>query len=472
MNIQTSITATLLAFSTNLCFAQKMTSEKRLDSLFTTLAAQNQFSGSVLIAEKGKVIYKAGKGYSNVLSQESNNPQTIFELASCTKQFTGVGIALLHREKKLNYTDDITLYIPELSNFKGVSIYDLLHHTSGIPDFLFGFAQDWKNDRIATNKDVIAYYAERKDTLEFAPHTQHQYCNTNYVLLAEIIERISKQKLDAYFRKELFKPLKMDRTFVYNRRETPKKINNYAFGYVWIKNSFEKAPQDDPRVGQMEAYYMDGVYGAAKVNSTVEDLYKWMQAIKNNTLLTPEEFEEVMAISKTSLDEKVPYGFGFEVRKGKNSISYGHTGSWDGYITLMHYNSASDRTIIILNNFKNGTCPYSAIEEILENKPSSNEYVKKVELKEEEIKQFVGEYADPEDPTQKHLISYLEGHLVYNTDKLEWDMRFFPSSGNTFQAIRQGGTDGVMKFTLQDDETMKLEMSQYGQAIGKGIRKN
>ena len=133
MKIQTILITALLAVSTSYCFGQKMTSEKRLDSLFTTLADQNQFSGSVLIAEKGKVIYKAGKGYSNVLSQEINNPETIFELASCSKQFTGVGIALLHREKKLNYTDDITVYIPELTSFKGVTIYDLLHHTIGFP---------------------------------------------------------------------------------------------------------------------------------------------------------------------------------------------------------------------------------------------------------------------------------------------------------------------------------------------------
>ena len=264
----------------------------------------------------------------------------------------------------------------------------------------------------------------------------------------------------------------MNRTFIHRRREASKKISNYAIGYVWIPGSFEKATQDDPRVGQKMVYYMDGVYGAAKVNSTVEDLYKWMNAIKKNKILSKEEFEEVMAISKTSLDKEVSYGFGFDVRKRKESISYGHTGSWDGYINLIHYNSAKDRTIIIVNNFNNGTCPYNTIEEILDNKPSSNEYVKKVELKEEEIRQFVGEYIDPKDSTQIHIISYLEGHLVYNTDKLKWDMRFFPSSANTFQAIRQGGTDGVMKFILQSDGTMGLEMSQYGRAIGTGIRKN
>lgn len=470
MNIKPTLTSALL-FAGVLSFGQKMNTEKRLDSLFSTLTAQNQFNGSVLIAEKGKIIYKAGKGYSNELTKEVNNTETIFELASCSKQFTGVAIVLLHRENKLNYTDDITKYIPELSNFKGVTIYDLLRHTSGIPEFLFGnFSSNWKNDRIATNEDVINYYAEKKDTLEFLPRSQYQYTNTNYVLLAGIIERVSGQKWGDYLAENIFKPLKMTRTFVYNRRSEPKKIKNYAYGYSWVRNSFEKATEDDQKIGNMTTYYMDGIYGQAKVNSTVEDLYKWINAIKNNQLLTKQEFEEVMEITQTSEGEKVDYGFGFDVRKGENSISFGHTGSWDGYITLIHYSSKKDRTVIVLNNFKNGACPYESITEILDNKPGSDEFVRKIDLDEDQIKQFVGEYKDPSDSTQIHIISYLEGHLVYNTDKLKWDMRFFPSSETVFQAIRQGGTNGVMEFTRQDDGAMKLEMRMYGRIIGQGTR--
>ena len=153
---------------------QQLNCGKRLDSLFSSLADQNQFNGSVLIAEKGKVLYSAGKGYSNEITKEKNNSQTIFETASCSKQFIGVGIVLLHRENKINYTDDITQYIPELTNFKGVTIYDLLRHTSGIPEFLGQFRTDWKNDRIATNEDVINYYAAKEEKLEFQTHSAHQ----------------------------------------------------------------------------------------------------------------------------------------------------------------------------------------------------------------------------------------------------------------------------------------------------------
>lgn len=470
MHFKNLVITAFLFLTTNTALGQKNNTEKRLDSLFTSLSQQNQFSGSVLIAEKGKIIYKCGKGYSNEVTKEKNNPNTIFELASCSKQFIGIGIALLHRDGKIKYTDDITKYIPELSNFKGVKIYDLLRHTSGIPEFLGQFREDWENKKIASNLDVINYYAKRKDTLEFKPKATHQYCNTNYVFLATIIERISNQKLQYFLFKKIFKPLKMERTFIYNRRENPKKLMNYAYGYTWIKNSFEKGTEDDPTIGDSTVYYLDGIIGNAKVNSTAEDLYKWINALKNNTLLSQKEFDEVMEITKTTDNQDVTYGFGFEVRKNKNSISYGHTGSWDGYITFIHYNSANDRTIIVLNNFRNGVYPFETINQIIDNKPSTNEYNKKVNIEEKEMKKYIGDYVDLQGSSEKHRITYLNGYLIYNTDKENWDMRFFPTSNNTFQAVRQGGTDGVMTFTKLNDGAMKLEMTQYGQVIGKGIR--
>jgi CubicO group peptidase (beta-lactamase class C family) len=474
MNCKTLILCLLLPLLCGNSLGQNRSSiSKRLDSLFSALTVQNQFSGSVLIAEKGKVLYKGGKGLRDELTREPNNAQTVFELASCSKQFTGVAIALLHREGKIDYNADITRYLPELNHFKGVTIYNLLRHTSGVPECLAGFRKDWKNDRIATNKDVIDYYAIRKDTLEFQPDSRYRYCNTNYALLATIIERVSGQDIGTYLSEKIFKPLKMDRTFIYNRRLSPREISNYAYGYVWLKNSFEKATEDDEKSGGARmSYYMDGIVGNAKVNSTVEDLYKWISALKSDQLLTRQEFNEVMATSYTSNNKAVSYGFGFEVRKKDDSIlSYGHTGCWDGYITFIYYNVAKDRTVIVLNNFEKGVCPYDNIAEILDNKPSSNRLPKKVDLPAPSISKYAGEYIDPESPSTKHTLTYLDKHLIYNTNEVNWDMRFFPISENSFQAIRQGGADGVIKFTLQSDGTIALEMTQYGQIVGKGIRK-
>lgn len=472
MKCKNLIKAFFCLFLTACGFAQQQPKEERLDSLFTFLNTQNQFSGSVLIAEKGKIIYKGGKGYRNETTKELNNTETVFELASCSKQFIGVGIALLHRDGKIDYKADITKYLPELTNFRGVKIYDLLHHTSGIPEFLAGFRKDWNKEKIALNQDVISYYAEQKTPLEFMPGTRFAYSNTNYAFLASIIERVSGKTLDSYLKKEIFEPLKMNCTFVYNRRLLPRNIENYAYGYVWIPNSFEKATEDDKRVGGTMSYSMDGIVGNAKINSTVEDLYRWITALHDNQLLTRTELDEVLRSGETNEAKKTFYGFGFDVSQKNNELfSYGHTGSWDGYITLIYYNVPSDRTIIILNNFDKGVCPYEEITAILDNRPAADPLPRKVDVPEATIQRFAGEYTDPDNPSAKHIITYLDRHLVYNTDTASWDMRFFPTSENTFRAIRQGGTDGTMKFTQQTDGSVVLEMTQYGELIGRGVRR-
>lgn len=461
----------IFLFGCQLCQAQSKKAEQQLDSVFSLLYKQSQFNGVVLVADKGNVVFKKAYGYSNESTKQLNNSHTVFELASCTKQFTAAAIVLLKRQGKLSYDDKLSKFIPELGFWNEVTLYDLLRHTSGLPEFLADMSQNWDKTKIATNEDVIKYYASRKDTLQFAPKSMHRYNNTNYVLLASIIERASGQKYADFLAKNIFRPLKMNSTSVYNRRESGKRLNNYAVGYVWERNSFNKTTSENPLYGDSSVYYLDGVVGAAKVNSTVEDLFKWITALKNNTLLTTKEFAEMTETTKTSKGKNIPYGFGFDVSKGENKFSFGHTGSWDGYVSLIYQNAIKDRTIIILENFKLGTYPYDNINEILDGKPIKREYKKLVALAPAAIDKYTGTYTD-EKGKEEHLITYQNGHLFYNTKQVKWDMRFFPISENEFQGIRQGGADGVLKFTKLENGSTKLEMLQYGEVIGSGTKKD
>ncbi len=457
----------LFCGNTNTCFSQLQDKEAKLDSIFTMLYKQNQFNGSVLIADKGEVIFKKGYGFCNEQIKRLNNTNTVFELASCSKQFTAAAIVLLKRQGKLKYEDKISSFFPELAFWSKVTIYDLLRHTSGIPEYLSDMRGSWDKTKIATNKDVIEFYANRKDTLSFEPGSKYDYCNTNYVLLASIIERTSGQDYASFLKENIFRPLRMHNTFVYNRRKSPKKIKNYATGYVWAPNSFDKVTKE---CKDSSVYYFDGVVGEAKVNSTVEDVYKWIVALKNNTLFTQAEFESMTEITKTSDGKNIPYGFGLDVSKGENKFSFGHTGHWDGYITFIYHNVVKDRTIIILQNFEMGTYLYNNIKQILDTQTLTNECKKRISLSESEIQIYTGVYTDKENPEEQHIITYLNGHLLYNTAKIKWDMRFFPVSTNEFQAIRLGGTDGVIRFSQSENGNTILEMSEYGKIIGVGIR--
>lgn len=286
--------------------------------------------------------------------------------------------------------------------------------------------------------------------------------------MATIIERTSGKTYAGFLANNIFTPLKMRNTFVYNRRQEPRKIRNHAIGYVWAKSSFKKVVLEDARVGDSLSYQLDGVVGNAKINSTVEDVYRWINSLKNHTLFSQQEFELMTEITKTSQGKNIPYGFGLDVAKGKDRFSFGHTGSWDGYATFIYHNMPKDRTIVVLENFKQGTYPYQNINEILDGKPVTVEYKRKIDLPETEISKFAGSYVN--DKNERQLITYVDGHLIHNTAQVAWDMRFFPVSANEFQAIRQGGTDGLLKFTVLENGTTKLEMLQYGGSMGWGIK--
>lgn len=454
-----------------ICSGQHNRQTRQLDSIFTMLCEQNQFNGSVLIAEKGKTVFTKGYGYRDERSKKPNTPGTVFELASCSKQFTAMAIVLLHQQGKLAYTDQLSQYIPELSFWNGVSIYNLLRHTSGIGSYTEDLYQGWDSNTIATNKDLIRFYAQRKDTLLFVPGSRHWYSNTNYALLASIIERVSGEDYATFLHKHIFAPLGMNHTFVYSRRLQPRHISNFAIGYVLATNSMNRVTPDDPEAGNKSVYFMDGIVGSAKVNSTVEDLLKWVNALKNNSLVTRQDFEQMTEVTQTSGGKNIPYGFGLDLAKGDNKFSFGHTGGWDGYLTLIHQNMIKDRTIIILQNFHQGATPFTNINEILDNQPLTAEFRRKTALPEQDIKQYTGTYIDEQHPEEQHLISYQDGHLVYNTSLTHWNMRFFPSSAQTFQALRQGGRNGVLEFTRLQDGSTELKMTENGSLIGTGIKK-
>ncbi len=461
----------IFLFGAQLGLAQApKTEQQQLDSVFSVLYHQNQFNGTVLIADQGKVVFKKGYGYSDETSKKLNNAQTVFELASCSKQFTGAAIVLLKRQGKLSYNDKLSKFIPELAFWDDVTLYDLLRHTSGLPEYIVDMQKGWDKTQIATNEDVIKFYAARKDTLQFKPKSRYRYSNTNYALLASVIERVSGQKYGDFLMANIFKPLKMHTSFVYNRRESPRKLNNYATGYVWARGTFNKITSEQPEYADSTVYYLDGVVGNAKVNSTVEDLYKWVLALKNNTLFSQKEFNEMTEVSQSSTGKNIPYGFGFDLSKGERKFAFGHTGSWDGYVSFIYQNMVKDRTIIILQNFKLGTYPYGNINEILDHQPIKAEYKKLVTLPQALMQSQTGTYID-EKGKEEHIITYQNGYLFYNTKRVKWDMRFFPTSANEFQGLRQGGADGVLRFTPLENGDTKLEMIEYGEVIGSGIKK-
>ncbi len=338
---------------------------RKIDSLLNSLYSQEKINGNFLIAEKGEIIYNHSFGYINETTKKELNENSIFELASCSKKFTAMGIIILKEQKKLNLDDKITKYIPELSNYGNITIKNLLHHTGGLPDYMQIMDTVWDKNKIATNKDIIDIFRKYQPKVLFEPNTRHEYSNTGYALLATIVERASKQTYADFLRKSIFIPLKMKRTFVYNRRLSPKKINNYALGYLYIKSKGQYVLPDDYDKTKM-VIWLDGVVGDGTVNSTIIDLLKWDRALYTTKLVSKESIAEIFSNGVLNDGALAKHGFGWRILETKE---YGkiarHSGGWPGYMTYIERDMDNDKTIIILQNHYNVTMSSDEIRNIL-----------------------------------------------------------------------------------------------------------
>lgn len=215
-SIMKIITTLILSFWGITSIAQKPI--KSIDSIFTSLHTGKKFNGNVLIAEKGKVLYKKSFGLANESTGEQLTENSVFELASVSKQFTAMGIVLLHRQGKVNYDDQLVKYMSELYIYPKVTIRQMLNHTSGLPDYESLMDSLYDKKSIATNQTIIDMLIKHHPTLLFESGTKWEYSNTAFALLATIIERLSGMSYPDFLQKEIFQPLNMNNTLVYTRR--------------------------------------------------------------------------------------------------------------------------------------------------------------------------------------------------------------------------------------------------------------
>jgi len=320
----------------------------RLDSIFSVLFNSGQFSGNVLIAKNGKPVYEKSFGFADIENQVPNGPDTRFLLASVSKQFTAVGIVLLKEAGKLNYDDEVAKYIPELP-YPGITIRQVLNHTSGLPDYDALMNHCWDKTKFATNNDMLKMLIQYHPNPFFPPGQRYLYSNTGYALLAIIIERVSGMSFTDYMELKVFSPLRMAHTIIFTRRARPRAVEHYATGYVYVDSlKTFVIPEEHPIWSQ--ALWEDGVYGEDGVNATVDDMLKWDQTVYQRSFVSLDDWQQILTPGKPS-DGKSDYGFGWHLisPEGKGRIAF-HTGGWPGFITYNEQGLDQNYSIIILRN--------------------------------------------------------------------------------------------------------------------------
>lgn len=319
---------------------------KELDNKFKRYRKRGVFNGTVLYGEYGQEVFKGVYGYADFKKKEELTLESEFQLASVSKMFTAAAIMVLKEQGKLQYEDTLTKFVPEFPYY-GITIRQLLNHRSGLSRYMSLADKYWKVDKPINNEEVIDLFVKYRPNPYFKPDNGFHYCNTNYALLASVVERISGETFDVFMQDEIFKPLGMDHSYVYNlngdsiiRYQVPVGVSGYRYrGWRPIK------------VGD---YYLNGVMGDKGVYSCVEDMFKFNVALDNGTLVSLATLEE--AFQKGSpgyYKRKDNYGFGWRLRDNMDSTAY-HFGWWKGFRTYFIRDMKNQRVLIALTNTHKG----------------------------------------------------------------------------------------------------------------------
>ena len=312
-----------------------------LDSIFTRLQLKQGFNGCVLYGEKGRIIYERAFGFANFKSKERLTVQSSFQLASVSKMFTAMAVMILNEKGKLNYDDAVNKYIKGFP-YDGVTIRHLLNHRSGLPEYMHMTDELWNQELPLRNDDMISLMISQHLPAGFSPDNGFNYCNTNYALLASIVERVSGKSFDVFAKENIFDPLGMKYTFIYHLQN-----DSLVPDYVTVGVQGHKAR----RVPVPERnHYQNGVMGDKGVYSTVHDLFLWDQALYHESLVSNQALHEAFnGGSPKSVRRTKNYGFGWRIREDRDSTVF-HFGWWKGFRSFFIRDIAQEKTIIILSN--------------------------------------------------------------------------------------------------------------------------
>lgn len=345
----------LLVLTTNTGFSQKV-DIAHIDSLMTKKYEEKIFNGVVLISKNDSVLFEKSYGYENLESKKTFTPNSRFQIASVSKQFTAFGILLLQEQNKLNVKDPVKKYLPDFP-FESITIHHLLTHTSGLPNFVNSMMKDLDTTKVNGNSQMLAMLASGKYPLQWPAGEKWEYSDIGYCTLATLIEKVSHQRFDSFMKNNLFKPAGMSHTTaeMYTDYRLLNK-ENLSMGYISdTANKRIDIAYELP--AYRFVYYLGAFYGDGSVVSTVDNLLKWDKALCAGKIITKKSIELAMTPALLNNGEKIRawgtgYGYGwFLYNDGIVGPVQTHTGGHPGYSTRLSRCPDKKLTVIMLSNF-------------------------------------------------------------------------------------------------------------------------
>lgn len=366
-------------------YAQNFEDKSRqIDAIAAKYVKGNVPGMAILVIRDGKILHEKGYGSANIETKTPIDSNTIFDTASVAKPITAIAVMMLSERGKLDYEDTLDKYFSNAPAYmKKITVRSLLQHTSGIFDY-YSLAEDsqkikQQSRKWKSNADVINFLFGLPK-LNFPAGTKWEYSNSNYVILAAIVEKVSGAAFPQFVRRNIFEPLEMNSSSIgMNKALT----DRYAVGYQADKNGFKKA----------ESFIPIEIYGDGYFYTALEDLYKLNQALYNEKLVKNTTLREAFENGKLTDGAKTTYGFGWGLGQYLGFRYVSHGGDGDGFFAQITRFPEQKFTVAILCNNQTLPAPFAFANKIAGIYLSDGSAVPKaVNISEKILKNYVGTY--------------------------------------------------------------------------------
>jgi CubicO group peptidase (beta-lactamase class C family) len=308
----------------------------KLDVFFTDLYRKGIFNGSILVSKAGTIIYKKSLGFLNKTTQGMLTDSSMFQLASVSKVITATAVLMLHERELLDINKPFKFYFPDFP-YDDVNVKELLNHRSGLPNYIYTLNTEiYQPNYKMTNSDMYNYFISKNPRPYLKPNKRFNYCNTNYALLALLIEKISGKTYSTFLKEELFLPLGMKNTATIQDIDL---------------NGINTTRPYDTRWRPVEFDASDFVLGDKSIYSTPYDLFLFSEALYQNRIIGPKIQE--LAYTAFSKERKLSnYGYGWRLKNfnDPDKKEVYHNGWWHGYRSSFHRRLKDTLTVVILSN--------------------------------------------------------------------------------------------------------------------------
>ena len=304
-------------------------------------------TGNILVYENGEIIFQSSNGLRSIDPIDSLTLNSQFRLASVSKQFTSVVIMKLKQEGKLDYDQRVSTILNDFPH-DNITIKHLLQHTSGISDYIKIINENYvpqnsTKRNILGNNEILDIFYNSNPKLKFQPGEKYEYSNTGYLVLASIVEEVSKQHFREFLKENIFDPLNMNNTLLYSYKEGyDSDMPNRVFGY---------SLNEDKDGYELNDYHIvNDVRGDGGIYSTINDLFKWNMALLDYKVVPKKLLDEAWRVGTLNNGEDSGYGYGWVIGDSSKPKSVFHSGGWVGFATYLYNEIETNSGFIILTN--------------------------------------------------------------------------------------------------------------------------